>query len=819
MTHESTSPSYSRKRPRDATALHHEPATDGKRSRRHSGGHAYSDIVILDDARAHVGAYYGHVYNGDVYNVNGHVHGPLSTSVRTDAEKATELIQWLNYPRQNARRGMINSASEDTFDWIFGDDKEFLDRLDDEAFHGDEDSSTVVPLARWLRGGSGLYWITGKAGSGKSTLMKMLSEDKRTVELLAEWCGDQPVVLLSFYFWHSGTDTQRSILGLLRSLLCDILRARPDLAEVVYPGWQPKFSVEDPTVAEAMSAFRNVMEIVGTETHVCLFVDGLDEYEGGEINKDDLAKFFASVVQRPRVKAVVSSRPLRVFESSFAHLPHLAMHTLTFRDITALATTELEADVHFGRLRDENLGWADRLVHDIANRSAGVLLWAVWAVKILLEGCRHEDDIGELEDRLRLLPRELEQLFVMMLERIPPGYRKEGFRYLKIALLWHTNDRLSHQPLEAVTLALAGNPDKVSDDFWKDSVPPKYAEQQKSRLRARLHTATQGLLEEHEDVMEFMHKSVTDFFELQGNSAWIQSSANEPDDHFDPNVALTVGLAMQARVDRLTMVHSCAWPFFDVTRMAEESCGQAQTAIAERLLGYLLARVPSNNFSAYVDWYLGELLSAGCSRYFEQKLRGFGSLILPTHSILVSDAILGSGLFHGVFFQDNLTYIWLLMHYVTSPYARLEVRVWIGTSPDPEEQTILHLFPWEVALFGLCWSYSDPSFRETSCAYERYHCRDNLEYFDLLMDLSTDLTGSSIVVEETWSLFDPVPREATVSGILHRLLDVKCRFCRVYWTDNIVDPLALSSCACEGASYSRSKIHAMLQKLLWRETM
>lgn len=32
-------------------------------------------------------------------------------------------------------------------------------------------------IAEWLESGSGVYWISGKAGSGKSTLMKHLFWD------------------------------------------------------------------------------------------------------------------------------------------------------------------------------------------------------------------------------------------------------------------------------------------------------------------------------------------------------------------------------------------------------------------------------------------------------------------------------------------------------------------------------------------------------------------------------------------------------------------------------------------------------------------
>jgi hypothetical protein len=45
------------------------------------------------------------------------------------------------------------------------------------------------PLTHWLSSGNGIYHISGKLGSGKSTLMKFLCEHKRTKAELQNWAG------------------------------------------------------------------------------------------------------------------------------------------------------------------------------------------------------------------------------------------------------------------------------------------------------------------------------------------------------------------------------------------------------------------------------------------------------------------------------------------------------------------------------------------------------------------------------------------------------------------------------------------------------
>ena len=57
-----------------------------------------------------------------------------------------------------------------TFQWIYS-----------EPQNGSRQWSSFTS---WLQGPENIYWITGKPGSGKSTLMKMLSTDPQTNTLL-----------------------------------------------------------------------------------------------------------------------------------------------------------------------------------------------------------------------------------------------------------------------------------------------------------------------------------------------------------------------------------------------------------------------------------------------------------------------------------------------------------------------------------------------------------------------------------------------------------------------------------------------------------
>ncbi|XMA12658.1 hypothetical protein WAI453_005449 [Rhynchosporium graminicola] len=89
------------------------------------------------------------------------------------------------------------------------------------------------PFADWLKPPSGIYWISGKAGSGKSTLMRYITQDPRTVAVLQSW-ANRPVMDASYFFWKSGAPDQASLIGLYCALLYQILSQEHHLIESIF---------------------------------------------------------------------------------------------------------------------------------------------------------------------------------------------------------------------------------------------------------------------------------------------------------------------------------------------------------------------------------------------------------------------------------------------------------------------------------------------------------------------------------------------------------------------------------------------------------
>lgn len=124
-----------------------------------------------------------------------------------------EVVNSLFYPDIYSRQEQVDDqfdGIESSYDCIFHEHpQESVCRWDD--------------FARWLKSGHGVYWINGKAGSGKSTLMNHICSHERRLELLGEWCSNRQLLTPTFLFWNSGSRLQKSIDGLLRSLLHGML--------------------------------------------------------------------------------------------------------------------------------------------------------------------------------------------------------------------------------------------------------------------------------------------------------------------------------------------------------------------------------------------------------------------------------------------------------------------------------------------------------------------------------------------------------------------------------------------------------------------
>jgi hypothetical protein len=96
------------------------------------------------------------------------------------------ILNSLAFEGMHGRFEAVDDAHYKTFEWIFEPDG----GEDYESHEGDDLRRSSSELFKhWLSLGRDIFHISGKLGSGKSTLMKFLCEHDRTREGLQQWAG------------------------------------------------------------------------------------------------------------------------------------------------------------------------------------------------------------------------------------------------------------------------------------------------------------------------------------------------------------------------------------------------------------------------------------------------------------------------------------------------------------------------------------------------------------------------------------------------------------------------------------------------------
>ncbi|TVY41183.1 hypothetical protein LSUB1_G001515 [Lachnellula subtilissima] len=371
--------------------------------------------------------------------------------------------------------------------------------------------------------------MNGKAASGKSTLMKYVSSDTRTKDLLRHWAGEQRLIQAAHYFWNSGTAEQRSHAGLLRALLFKALRQCESLLLDIFPEiWIDKMSkslfiIEDMeriswTLPKLSEAFDRLVCTQSDGLKFCLFIDGLDEYEGDCF---DVIKTFTKISQSSSVKVCLSSRPLFDFVAAFQACQSLRLQDLTLSDIQSYINDELGTNTHMQILREQKPQEAEMLVFEIVNKADGVFLWVKLVVLSLLRGLRQSDEIRDLQLRLTILPPSLEDLFSHILRRLEPVYLEQSSRIFQIFAEAQKSDR----SLTSLELSFA----EELDFHAVIKEPPRQLwmrelREREAQIETWLRTRCGGLIETCSGAnaygsftdarLSYLHRTVRDFLQL-----------------------------------------------------------------------------------------------------------------------------------------------------------------------------------------------------------------------------------------------------------------------------------------------------------------
>ena len=320
-------------------------------------------------------------------------------------DEIEELLESLNFEGRCTRENHLWAiqTNKGTFAWIW-----------------------KSPFADWIRAdrlNDQIFWICGKPASGKSTLMHHISKSKELPGILREAMEPGWMVLYHFFDFRAGKSTRNNLEGLLRSLLYQLLSQD----ECHQLGKSQERSASPWSVGELRDTL--LTNLKQTSNPKFILLDGLDEFEDNQQRRWDLVDLLRQMSRR-RVKVCIASRPEPVFSAAFHDLPNLKMQDYNQEGIEHYVNSTLRRSLS----KSEFFGNKDLVTisESIGQRAEGVFLWAHFATLELAQGFAEGHSLLLLQQRLEMVPLELEEIYSEIFKRLDPKQREDAGHMLRL---------------------------------------------------------------------------------------------------------------------------------------------------------------------------------------------------------------------------------------------------------------------------------------------------------------------------------------------------------------------------------------------------
>lgn len=510
--------------------------------------------------------------------------------VEADVEaKRNRLLQSLKFESMNVRRTDIKTANEATY-------LSFFKSLEFEKKPTSGSAATVwADFVNWLQSDEQTFWIQGKPGAGKSTLVKFLLQHNNTLKALNKW-NHNPLIV-SHFFWKPGSILQRNFRGLLCSLSHQLLSSEPSLIDQVlseFKSSKESDSIGDWEISHLMAIFKSLL------THynrpIFFLIDGVDE----ALEIEEILKFLASSITSRNTKWCISSRGEEIFQQAFSKYKGFQLNEYTRDDMLSFSQKEIQHALSNVQ-GYENIYtdyFLQRLQYSLVDKAEGVYLWLVLALESIKRGLRNNDREGVILPRLIKPPTGLEELYADMWGRLGEDqaiYQKEAAHYfnLLITLRALTEDYnqiykdgpLLEWPLTPFQIMLAQD-DVLQNAFLDESYELQVSELWKAcfDMAKTISIKTAGLLVTQReleniwpgfqirkeyallsrctaDKVDFIHRSLFDF--LTDTEAGKDILAQAPLDLVSVQLATTV-------LCHLRLMESTDWKLFEGNKLLHE---------------------------------------------------------------------------------------------------------------------------------------------------------------------------------------------------------------------------------------------------------
>ncbi|KAK2746767.1 hypothetical protein FQN55_005494 [Onygenales sp. PD_40] len=407
-------------------------------------------------------------------------------------EEGKECLKSLSFPSLTSRFHSVTGVEGDTCSWIF----------------------SQPPYERWITDTNkakeeNIFWIKGKPGSGKSTLMKYLVQSQNQTASKLRGNRPLPLVTASFFFSARGNDLDKSAVGLFRSLLHQILQEIPSMLQAFLPLYRKKRDTQQPGwkwhLDELQKFFASALA-TGPNCRIMLYIDALDECQEQDVRNT------AQFVEKIATQTSSSGTEVRICLSS-RHYPNIVikgcqeirMEEHNLADISAYVHTKMEAVGYRG----------ENLTEKIISKASGVFLWVVLVMERFLTAIEDGETDGNLLRELDSIPDNLKDLYANIIGSIPQSERPHAVEIVFWILL-------AKRPLTAteVRYALA-----FSTPFRSQKQGQKSQNfiQSDDSLQKIVRKWTRGLIEvtrmedDSKPVVQFIHESIREFLSQKDN--------------------------------------------------------------------------------------------------------------------------------------------------------------------------------------------------------------------------------------------------------------------------------------------------------------
>ncbi|KAK0702208.1 hypothetical protein B0H67DRAFT_650262 [Lasiosphaeris hirsuta] len=308
----------------------------------------------------------------DAEHIRSHIDESIN-ELNDKSRRREGLIRSLKFSSMNLRVTSIKNAHLGAFQWIFS-----------------SNLPAWAAFVTWLASDEKLYWISGKPGSGKSTLTKFIVADAHTPRFLKAKHGHNFTLFL---------ERRRGDAEIHQGSVNGVGIGRKDNDN----GW-------------STPELRHwIVRILGLYPRPgCIFLDGADEISPKE-GPAELMELVQELLRAPKVnlKICISSRPEPAFKKWLGSCPMLRLQDLTnqdIRDVCSATLVPLFAGDDSGSSMTSEASSAETrklLVDELAAKAEGVFLWVHLALKSVQRGRSNSDSGDEILQRIRQLPAGL----------------------------------------------------------------------------------------------------------------------------------------------------------------------------------------------------------------------------------------------------------------------------------------------------------------------------------------------------------------------------------------------------------------------------